>query len=59
MTLDEVKAIAKQHNIKTSRVTKKELVRAIQVNEGNSPCFDTKTSKMCGQDNCLWREYCD
>ena len=59
MKVDEVKAIARQHNIKTGKITKKELVRAIQVAEGNSPCFDTKTSQICGQDSCLWRGHCD
>lgn len=59
MKVTEIKTIAKQRNIKTGKITKTELVRAIQLDEGNSPCFDTKTSKICGQENCLWRQHCD
>ena len=59
MKVAEIKTIAKQRKIKTGKVTKTELVRAIQLDEGNSPCFDTNTSQICGQDNCLWREHCD
>jgi hypothetical protein len=59
MKIAEIKTIAKQRNIKTGKVTKTELVRAIQLDEGNSPCFDTKTSQICGQDDCLWRGHCD
>jgi len=57
--LDEIKATANQRHIKVGKLTKRDLVRAIQLDEGNSPCFDSKTSKVCGQDNCLWRKYCD
>lgn len=59
MTLDEIKAIAKQHKIKTGKATKQELVRSIQLDEGNTPCFCTKTSQVCGQGDCLWRKHCD
>lgn len=58
MDVDEIKAIAGKKQVKVGKVTKKELVRAIQLAEGNSPCFATKTSKICSQNNCLWREYC-
>ena len=58
MEADEIKAIARQKLVKGGKITKKELVRAIQLDEGNSPCFDTNTSKLCGQDNCLWRGHC-
>lgn len=59
MRLEEIREIARQHNIKAGRMKKGELVRAIQGAEGNSQCFDTGISATCGQDCCLWREDCD
>ena len=58
MKLDEIRKIASQHNIKTGKVKKSELVRTIQQSEGNEPCFDTGRAALCGQENCLWREDC-
>jgi hypothetical protein len=58
MKIDEIKAIARQHQIKIGKTKKGDLVRAIQQAEGNSPCFDSNMSKECGQDNCLWRGDC-
>jgi hypothetical protein len=34
-------------------------VRAIQGQEGNSRCFNTKFSDQCNQPQCLWRGRCD
>lgn len=58
MKLEEIKNIAKQQGVKVSRMKKSELVRAIQVAEGNPPCFETRERESCGQDNCLWRGDC-
>jgi hypothetical protein len=58
MKLDEIKEIAKQHNIKTGKLKKAELVRAIQQAEGNEVCFETSRADSCGQQACLWREDC-
>lgn len=58
MKIDEIKAIARLHQIKIGKTKKVDLVRAIQRAEGNSPCFDSNSSKDCGQDNCLWRGDC-
>lgn len=58
MKLDEIKEIAKSHNIKAGKLKKAELVRAIQQSENNDVCFETGTADNCGQDNCLWREEC-
>ncbi len=59
MKLEEIKAIAKQHDIKAGKMKKTELVRAIQQAEGNDQCFVTGMSSVCGQADCLWREDCD
>ncbi len=58
MKLDEIKEIAKQHNIKAGKMKKADLVRAIQEAEGNDICFETGSADSCGQGACLWREDC-
>lgn len=59
MKIDEVRTIARQQNIKPGKLPKAELIRTIQRAEGNFDCFDTNSSKTCGQEECLWREDCD
>ncbi|MEI7816598.1 MAG: SAP domain-containing protein [Desulfuromonadales bacterium] len=58
MKLDEIKEIAKQHNIKIAKLKKADLVRAIQSVEGNEVCFETGQVSECGQAECLWRSDC-
>lgn len=59
MKLDEIKEIAKKHNIKIGKLKKAELVRAIQQAEKNDDCFETGRADDCGQSACLWREDCN
>lgn len=58
MKIQEIKEIAQKMEIPVKKMTKTELIRAIQKKEQNTPCFDTRTSLTCGQDNCLWRADC-
>jgi hypothetical protein len=58
MKIDEIKEIAKQHDIKAGKAKKGDLVRAIQQAEGNNPCFDSNSSRHCGQPACMWRGDC-
>lgn len=58
MKISEVRAIARQHHLQAGKATKRELIRAIQRDEGNQPCFDSNSSGQCGQGACLWREDC-
>lgn len=58
MKFDEIKEIAKRHDIKTGRTKKSDLVRAIQQAEGNIPCFASNSAAQCGQEDCAWREDC-
>lgn len=58
MKIDEIKAIAKQKNIKAGKSKKSDLIRAIQESEGNAPCFESNISQECQQHDCLWREDC-
>lgn len=57
MKIQEVREIAKRINVAVnSSRTKQDLIRDIQVTEGNSPCY--KAIADCGITNCLWREDC-
>jgi len=58
MKLDEIKAIAKNHDIKTAKIKKSDLVRAMQQPEGKETCFGNGAAAQCGQNACLWREDC-
>jgi hypothetical protein len=58
MKLDDVKDVAKKHDIKVGKLKKAELVRAIQTAELNDSCFETGKAAECGQEECLWREDC-
>jgi len=57
VSMTELKKKAKTMGITNSRLEKDELVRAIQANEGNYPCFKSAES-FCDQDSCLWRDDC-
>jgi len=58
MQMQEIRTIAKNFGIKTARQTKVELVRSIQVAEGNFSCFATATDGVCDQTDCVWRDDC-
>ena len=59
MKLEEIKEIARQHNIKVGKLKKADLARAIQVAEGNEACFESGKASECGQAGCLWRSDCN
>ncbi|MEI6208533.1 MAG: SAP domain-containing protein [Desulfuromonadales bacterium] len=59
MKLEEIKVIARQHNIKVGKLKKAELVKAIQQAEENEVCFASGQASKCGQSSCLWRDDCD
>lgn len=57
MTIKEIRERAKQKGIKPGKMKKIELIRTIQTEEGNYPCYNTATS-FCDQTACCWREDC-
>lgn len=57
MKVVEIREIAKQKGIKTGKMKKVELVRAIQAAEGNAACFQTGINP-CDQVGCCWRSDC-
>jgi hypothetical protein len=58
MKMQEIRELAKTKGIKSSRLSKMNLVREIQRLEGNFDCFGTDYQGVCDQAGCLWREDC-
>lgn len=58
MQMQQIRTIAKEHGIKSGKVTKINLIRKIQQLEGNYECFATNAYSDCNQLACLWRDDC-
>jgi len=58
MTISQVREIARKRGIRTARMAKADIVRAIQRAEGNFDCFGSAWDGYCDQATCLWREDC-
>jgi hypothetical protein len=59
MNMQEVRDIARQRGLtRPGRTTKLQLIRSIQVAEGNFPCFATALQAECDQSGCLWQRDC-
>jgi hypothetical protein len=59
MKIQDIKDIAKKHNVTAGKMKKTDLIRAIQVAEGNKACFATSSIQTCGQMTCLWSTDCN
>jgi len=57
MKMQEVREKAKALGLKTGIKKKIDLIRAIQSEEGNIPCFKTEVND-CDQTDCSWRGDC-
>ena len=57
MTLNELKQMAKGLGVKPGKLKKSDLIRTIQVAEGNIDCFG-KAEDDCDQKDCLFRADC-
>jgi hypothetical protein len=58
MNMKEVKEVAKKIGIQSGKMKKVDLIRSIQLAEGNSPCYQTGILNSCDQVNCCWRSDC-
>jgi len=58
MNMQELRIVAKGFGIKTSRMNKLNLIRAVQVSEGNFDCFASALNGDCDQLKCTWRNEC-
>ena len=57
MTIYDIRVIAASRGVDPRKLNKTELIRAIQVKEGNTPCFKTGQSS-CDQPDCCWKNDC-
>ncbi len=58
MKLQELRVIAKEKGISASKMTKPDMIRAIQRSEGNFDCFGYAHDGYCDQAGCIWMEDC-
>lgn len=58
MQVKEIKEVAKALGIAPGNKRKADLIRSIQVTEGNFDCFASAYNKECDQLDCLWRKDC-
>jgi len=57
MKITEIRKKAGKMGLKTGRMNKAGMIRAIQIAEGNFPCFGT-AKQYCDRVNCCWRKDC-
>jgi len=57
MKLIEIQEKAKQMGIRPKKLKKADLIRKIQTEEGNQPCFQIN-GESCEQKDCCWRDDC-
>lgn len=57
MKITQIREIAKDMGLKAGKMKKADMIRAIQVAEGNYPCFGSAVD-YCDQADCMWREDC-
>jgi len=57
MNVKDIKEMATKMGIKPGKMKKADLIRSIQVTEGNTPCFQARSSN-CDQTACSWRADC-
>jgi len=58
MKIQRVRSIAKTKGVNSSRMSKGEIIRAVQEAEGNFPCFGTVRDGFSDQEDCMWKEDC-
>lgn len=58
MNMQEIRVIAKDLGIKSSRMSKMNLIQSIQLSEGNFSCFASALNAECDQASCMWRDDC-
>ncbi len=58
MKMQDIRKIAKQKGIPSSKYNKVTLVKKIQTSEGNFDCFASATNNYCDQPDCIWADDC-
>jgi len=58
MNINEIKSMAKKNGVKTGKMQKAEIIRAIQRAENNFDCYGTDRVQNCNEQKCLWLSDC-
>lgn len=58
MNISEINAVAKNLGIHASKYTKLDLIKTIQIAEGNFDCYASASNGECNQEDCCWRSDC-
>lgn len=58
MNMHAIRQFAKTLSVDPGKLSKPELIKKIQLAEGNFDCFGTAISGECNQVNCTWRSDC-
>lgn len=58
MNMTNIRTHAKSMGINPGKLSKADLIKGIQIGEGNFDCYATACNSECDQVNCLWREDC-
>jgi len=58
MNMKDIRAIAKAQGVKPLKQPKADLIKSIQLQEGNFDCFASARQQICNQPACLWRDDC-
>ena len=58
MNMKTVRHLAKTLKVDTSQLSKTDLIRKIQLAEGNFDCYGSAISGECDQLDCAWRDDC-
>jgi hypothetical protein len=58
MKFQNIQKMAKSMKINTYRMKKVDMIRSIQREENNIPCFGTERIDSCHEEKCLWRTDC-
>jgi len=58
MKAEEIRNIAQNHQLAVKGLSKANMIRKIQLHEGNLACYASTFRDECGQSGCLWRNDC-
>jgi len=58
MNMEQIRALANAIGISPGKMVKAEVIKKIQLAEGNFDCYATASSRDCDQAGCCWRDDC-
>lgn len=58
MNMKTIRQLAKTYKVDTSQLSKNDLIRKIQLAEGNFDCYGSASCGDCDQLECAWRADC-